>query len=95
MAGSRSVGYGKAAMVFHMMRERLGDQLSSALSKRLFGKNNSSASRGTIGKALLNGSRNQLGWFFAQWLERKGLPEIQVSGFAVTQEARGSRSIWN
>ncbi len=89
-AGSRSVGYGKAAMVFHMMRDMLGDEaFFGAIRTVLREKQFQRASWDDWQSAFERQSGTELGWFFSQWLERKGLPELQMSGFAVTQEAQG------
>jgi uncharacterized iron-regulated protein len=88
--GSRSVGYGKAAMVFHMLRDMLGDEsFFGALKAVLREKQFQRASWDDWQSAFERQSGTELGWFFAQWLERKGLAELKLDGFAVTQEAQG------
>lgn len=88
--GSRSVGYGKAAMVFHMIRDKLGDEaFFGAIKTILREKQFQRASWDDWQRAFERQSGTELRWFFDQWLKRKGLPDIQLSGYAVTQEAQG------
>ena len=81
---SRSIGYGKAAMVFHMLRQTIGDNaffaaLRSFIRKRQFQR----ASWDDLKSVFEAQSGWELGWFFTQWIERKGLPELQMSDVVV------------
>ncbi len=76
---TKAVGYGKAAMVFHMLRKRLGDDT-------FFGKIQSFVDtfkyRDTTWDDLImsfnpSGEEN-LDAFFSQWLERKGIPFLHI-----------------
>lgn len=79
---SRSIGYGKAAMVFHMLREEMGDEaFFEALRKLIEEKTFRRASWEDIRKACEAASvppGGDLGWFFDQWVTRTGAPHIGV-----------------
>lgn len=71
--------YPKGAWVLHMLRGELGDDAFFAAIKAWYG--------GARGRSLLTADfqatvqqscGQDLGWFFAQWLDRKGCPELQV-----------------
>jgi aminopeptidase N len=87
-AASRSIGYGKAAMVFHMLRQRVGDEaFFGALKTFLREKQFKRASWDDLNKAFSSQSGQELSWFFDQWIKRKGLVELQMGAFTVTQSA--------
>jgi uncharacterized iron-regulated protein len=84
---SRSIGYGKAAMVFHMLRTQLGDgtffgSLQDLVSERQF----TAASWDDLAAAFTKRSGKDLAPFFRQWLEEKGLPEVRVESAAVRRK---------
>lgn len=82
---SRSIGYGKSAMVFHMLRKMLGDE-TFFQSLRQFIKDNANrkASWDDLKKAFEDTSGKQLDEFFEQWLDRKGIPDLEISDATVT-----------
>jgi aminopeptidase N len=85
-AASRSIGYGKAAMVFHMLRLTVGDEIFFAALKRLIReKQFQRASWSDLQNVFERQSGQELSWFFQQWLYRRGLPSLQIGGFAVEQ----------
>ena len=76
---SRSIGYGKAAMVFHMLRTMMGDDaffgaLRDVIAERQF----TAASWGDFQAAFEKRSGKDLSPFFRQWIDEKGLPEVGV-----------------
>jgi len=78
---SRSIGYAKAAMVFHMLREEMGEEaLFDALRKLIEDKSFALASWEDIRKACEAASGKDLGWFFEQWVTRKDVPHIGIRG---------------
>lgn len=88
--GSRSIGYGKAAMVFHMLRDMSGDEaFFAALRRVLREKPFQRVSWDDWQSAFERQSKTELGWFFDQWLGRKGLPELKLDGISLTREPRG------
>lgn len=76
---SGAIGYGKAAMVFHMLRKLVGDDnFNQAI--RIFIRANTfrPASWKDIMSAFESVQKQQLDWFFKQWVEEKAVPEIEV-----------------
>lgn len=83
-SASRSIGYGKSAMVFHMLRQMMGDDaFFGALRGFIRQKRFQRASWDDLKNAFEEPSGRELGWFFSQWTGRKGLPELQASNFIV------------
>ena len=89
-AASRSIGYGKAAMIFHMLRQALGDEsFFGALKTFIREKQFQRASWDDLENVFQRQSKQELGWFFDQWLNRKGVAELQLNDLAVAQSAHG------
>lgn len=83
-SASRSIGYGKSAMVFHMLRQLAGDEaFFGALSDFIRRWQFQRASWEDLKDAFEERLGRDLAWFFSQWVERKGLPEIQASDLRV------------
>lgn len=76
---SEAIGYGKALMIWQMLRKKLGDELFLKGFK-LFYKNNiyKAASYDDIRKAMEKVSGINLKAFFKQWIYRTGAPEIAI-----------------
>ncbi|MCA8941760.1 MAG: hypothetical protein KDB80_04305, partial [Planctomycetes bacterium] len=72
--------YPKGAWVLHMLRQEIGDQsffrALRAYVDRFRGR--SVVTRDFI-DAVEESSGRELDWFFEQWLDRKGCPELRVS----------------
>ncbi|MBM4146108.1 MAG: PDZ domain-containing protein [Nitrospira sp.] len=76
---SKAVGYGKGAMLFHMLKDLTGnDAFYSALKEFTKEKEFQAASWDDLRTAFEKASGKNLGWFFNQWLEKKGMPSIEV-----------------
>ncbi len=76
---SQAVGYGKGAMVFHMLRQQLGDDafweaLRDVFRDRLFQK----TSWDDFQKAFERHCQCSLRRFFDQWLSQKGAPQLSL-----------------
>jgi hypothetical protein len=76
---SQAVGYGKGAMVFHMLRQQLGDDafweaLRDLFRERLFQK----TSWDYFQRAFERHCQCSLGRFFDQWLSQKGAPQLSL-----------------
>jgi aminopeptidase N len=83
-AASRSIGYGKVAMVFHMLRRRLGDQAFFAGLRRLLRqKQFQRVSWDDFRAVFQRQTGKKLAPFFDQWLERKGLAALRPSHISV------------
>ncbi len=76
---SMAIGYGKGAMVFHMLEDMVGRETFYKSIRRLITQNEfRDASWADIQKSFEQESGLSLGWFFSQWLDRKGIPSFRV-----------------
>ena len=88
-SSSAAIGYGKAQMVFHMLRLELGDRVFSAGLRALYEQNRFKKTRySDVERAFSEASRRSLKPFFVQWVERAGAPALKVRG-ASTILAKG------
>ena len=80
-APSSSIGYGKAMMMWQMLRRKLGDE-NFLKGIQLFYENNKykTASYADMQIAMEEASGIDLTSFFDQWVNRTGAPELQLSG---------------
>jgi hypothetical protein len=76
---SQIVGYGKAAMVFLMLRDLIGRDAFDAGIKRFWQDYRfKTASWSALAKSFETSSQRDLSAFFAQWLNRQGAPSLQL-----------------
>ncbi|MEJ5330461.1 MAG: M1 family aminopeptidase [Desulfobaccales bacterium] len=76
---SRSIGYGKGAMVFHMLRRLVGDRAFFAAIRDFVREHTFRvASWDDLRTAMEKRSGRPLGWFFRQWLDTTGLPVLRL-----------------
>ncbi len=85
---SRAIGRAKTILVFHLLRRMAGEEAYS----RLAGTNmvedpvrSWDEIKGRFEKEL----GQDLGWFFKQWVDRKGLPDLRVENASI--QRNGSR----
>jgi aminopeptidase N len=76
---SKAVGYGKGAMVFHMLKKLVGDEvffnaLKGIAKERRFQETSWDDLRSMFEKE----SGRNLEGFFTQWVNRKGMPLIEI-----------------
>ncbi|MHC1745124.1 MAG: M1 family metallopeptidase [Syntrophobacteraceae bacterium] len=86
---SRSIGYGKGAMIFHMVRCLIGEEafwdgLRDVFQARRFQEASWSDFAEKFGKR----AHRDLGPFFSQWVDRPGAPWINLETVS-TREERG------
>ena len=76
---STAIGYGKGAMFFHMLRAHVGDEAFYS-SLRTFIEMNKfrNATWEDIRSSFEAVCGEDLGWFFSQWLDRKGVPSLDA-----------------
>ncbi len=76
---SAAIGYGKGMMLFHMLKGLVGREVFYK-SLRAFLEANKwkRASWEDIRAVFERQSGKGLGWFFSQWLDRKGVPSFDV-----------------
>jgi hypothetical protein len=76
---TEAVGYGKGAMVFHMLRRQLGDRSFIAGLRRFWEQRRFTAASFTdLRQAFEEASGTDLRWFFDQWVDGAGAPEIRL-----------------
>jgi aminopeptidase N len=76
---SRSVGYGKGALVFHMLRQEVGDQAFAAAIRQFFLTHRFTVASWTdIQKSFERVTGRNLSWFFRQWVEEAGQPQLTI-----------------
>jgi aminopeptidase N len=79
-AATQSVGYGKSLMVYHMLRQSLGDSLFWAGLRDFYARYKfKMASWGDLTSAFEETSGEKLTWFFDQWVRRAGAPMISLA----------------
>ncbi|HFQ81862.1 MAG TPA: hypothetical protein ENK33_10895, partial [Desulfobacterales bacterium] len=85
----RAVGYGKASMLFHMLRRKVGDRVFFAalrdFYRRMDGK---TASWRDIEQSFKNAGGSGLQSFFKQWLTQKDVPDLKAEDISL-KEANG------
>jgi len=91
-SSTRVIGYGKTAMVFHMLKKMGGEEaffnaLKSLLKKRPF----SPASWDDLKESFEMFYGRDLSWFFDQWVYGTGLPEISIDGLKTDQSGSGHK----
>lgn len=74
-----AVGYGKAAMIFFMLRDALGNEVFERALQDFWTKHRfTTASWSHLQASFENASGKPLGPFFRQWLDRAGGPEVTL-----------------
>jgi aminopeptidase N len=87
-----ALGYGKAAMVFFMLRELIGEQAFEQ-GVRLFWESRrfEFASWDHLRAAFEQASGRSLQAFFSQWIERAGGPSVRVAAAQILAHPDGKR----
>lgn len=89
--GSQVEGYGKAAMVFHMLRYELGSTAFRDSVQGFYAANrNAVASWADLQAAFEAASGKDLAWFFDQWINRAGMPDLRFQAGDVTKREDGT-----
>jgi aminopeptidase N len=88
---SRAIGYGKAAMVFHMLRQQVGDQAFYQALQSFFKTNKFAvASWDDLRKSFETQTKQDLSWFFRQWVDGTGQPRIRIERADLKKDGQGS-----
>lgn len=83
--GQQAVGYGKAALVFHMLRAEIGGAAFSDAIRRFYATHRGGiAAWPDLQAAFTDAAGRDLSWFFDQWLDRAGLPRLSLAEAART-----------
>ncbi|MHC4471937.1 MAG: M20/M25/M40 family metallo-hydrolase [Planctomycetota bacterium] len=84
------IGYGKASMIFHMLRQIVGNQVFFGTIREFAREYRGKAAGWTdIERIFSKTSGRDLSWFFTQWLDRKGAPSLRAGEFDVTRREDG------
>ena len=91
---SEAIGYGKTLMMWHMLRQLVGDD-DFVKSFRRFYMNNKfrKASFYDIEKSFENVTGKDLSWFFKQWITRKGAPTLALTNVKVNKNGESQYSV--
>ncbi len=89
-SASKAIGYGKAALIFHMLKKMTGEDvfyrsLKNLVKEKAFQK----ASWDDLRAILERNYGKDLQWFFRQWLDEKGIPEFRFEN--VKAARKGSK----
>lgn len=83
---SKSIGYGKTAMVFHMLRNLVSDNVFFSSLKDVISRHRfTPASWDDLKESFENRSGRDLSWFFTQWLMNPGLPVLEIGEFEISR----------
>ena len=75
-----AIGYQKAAMLFHLLRQEVGDEPFWRALKSVVGQyRGRHAEWRDLERVFGEESRQDLRWFFAQWVEQAGAPVLSLS----------------
>jgi aminopeptidase N len=92
---SRSIGYGKSAMVFHMIRTEIGDRAFFGALREIYRERRyGSATWGDFTRAFSRSSSRDLSPFMKQWLTRPGGPRVVLSNVTQRREGEGEGRTW-
>ena len=87
---SRAIGYGKGAMLFHMVRSQIGDRAFFQALRELYRDHvYASASWGDFARAFSRSGGRDLTAFLDQWLTRPGGPRLSLAEVTRGREAGG------
>ena len=89
---SQAVGYGKALMLYHMLRLRLGDAVFLDGLRRLYREHRFQyAGFDDVRRAFEAAAGQDLEALFAQWLDRPGAPRLALEGVEAERVDGGHR----
>ena len=84
---SRATGYGKGAMVLHMLRRQVGDGAFYEAMRSFFKTNRFAvASWDDLRKSFEAQTKKDLSWFFHQWVDGTGQPQIRIDKASLKKE---------
>lgn len=87
---SRTIGYGKSAMLFHMIRTKIGDRAFFGALRDIYRERRyQSATWGDFERAFSRSSGGDLSVFMKQWLNRSGGPRVVLSDVTSRREGQG------
>ena len=79
-----AIGYQKTAMLFHMLRQEVGDKnFFNAIRTLIKESTGAHAAWDTIEQVFSKTTGKDLNWFFQQWVERSGSPSLSIANTEV------------
>jgi hypothetical protein len=89
---TQAVGYDKVLMLFHMLRQRIGDERFVAGLRRFYAEEKfRDATFSDLARAMSAAAGEDLGPWFAQWIDRPGAPELRLE--SATAAAKDGRPV--
>jgi len=89
---SEAVGYGKAMMLFHMLRRQLGDDTFVKTLRNFYRNNRFKRSSFTdLQRSFTQVANYDLQPFFSQWVEQTGAPQLRLVSALAKHTASGYR----
>lgn len=74
-----AIGYQKSAMIFHLLRQEIGEApFWSGLRRLVADYRETYAAWPDLERVFAETSGKDLRWFFAQWVERAGAPQLRI-----------------
>ena len=87
---TRAIGYGKTAMVFHMLRRMVGDEVFYTSLRRFYKEKIwEKAGWEDIRRVFEDTGKMDLSWFFEQWINRDGAPFLMLGKTEVKKDKNG------
>lgn len=87
---TRAIGYGKTAMVFHMLRRMVGDEVFYTSLRRFYQDEIwKKAGWKDIRRVFEDTGKRDLSWFFEQWINREGAPFLVLGKTEVEKDKDG------
>lgn len=91
-----AIGYQKAAFVFHLLRQEVGEEVFWRSLKTFVSQHrNRPADWRSIERVFSQESGRNLRWFFAQWVEQPGAPVLSIgAASAKRMDGNEDREAW-
>jgi uncharacterized iron-regulated protein len=87
---SKAIGEGKASLVFHMLRKAAGEEQFAAAQKEFIGLAKfRTVSWDDVKAVFEKHAGRDLGHFFKQWVDEKGLPDLRIEKAAARRSGSG------
>ena len=88
---TQTIGYDKGAMVFHMLRQTIGEEAFWKGLRHLYAARlHRTADWLTLQRAFEATGGRELGWFFHQWLDRPGAPVLWLENIQTHTTGSGT-----
>ena len=86
-----AIGYQKAAMVFHLLRQETGDEAFWRSLKQLVAQyRGRRVDWQDLERVFSDTSGKDLHWFFAQWVEESGAPDVRMKAVTARPTSGGA-----